>query len=81
VLSHLPSTTFCWLPPESDPAGASIDAALIRRRSTNSLAVAASWPARTKPRGPSYRRSDGSVRFDRSDIRRIKPRLRRSSVV
>src|SRR5471032_909776 len=38
VASHFPSTTFCWLPPDSVPTGASRSLALSRRRLPQSAA-------------------------------------------
>ena len=49
VASHLPSTTFCWLPPESVPTGASRSPAFRRRRLPQSAASVDSLFAEMRP--------------------------------
>ena len=47
--SHLPSTTFCWLPPESEPVRVSTSGALMRRDLRWVSALARSAAALTRP--------------------------------
>ena len=48
-LRHLAITTFCWLPPESLPALACTDGALIARRAIHCAAVVFSAAMRSTP--------------------------------
>ena len=52
--SHLANTTFCWLPPDSEPASWSTERLWIRNPRTCSRARSRSAPARTT--GPSAAR-------------------------
>src|SRR4051794_8675211 len=78
VASHLPSTTFCWLPPERNPTGSPKPCSLMRRRSAQSAAIARSAPRPMTPRRPSAPRRV-SVRL-RSTLKSMtRPCWRRSS--
>src|SRR6476469_1251868 len=78
VASHLPSTTFCWLPPDSVAT-----ASVTRRRFTPSLSVHADATARSRDRRTRPHRATapswGSVALRSIDRSRISPCSRRSS--
>ena len=50
------SETFCWLPPESDCTGCSIEAARMRSRRPSSSTACRSRPRRRSPNRPRRRR-------------------------
>ena len=63
ALSHLPITTFCWLPPESVRTAASREAVLMRRPSI-CRSAASRRPGRRheQPRGQTVENGQGRVR-------------------
>ena len=75
VASHLPSTTFCWLPPESLPTICSGPRARMPKRAMASVASASSSPRSMKPRR-AIRRSTASDTFWRRVIGRMSPGCR-----
>ena len=50
MASHLPRTTFCWLPPERFTTGRSMDGVFTRKRATSASATRRS---RARSRNPS----------------------------
>ena len=77
--SHLPSTTFCWLPPDSDVAGFGEPAVLeLQPRRPSRAAKRRSASARMKPRC-RRRRSEASATLRAIDISMTRPCWRRSS--
>src|SRR5436309_9189477 len=81
VFSHLLRTTFCWLPPESDPAAVRTEGARMLRRSLKPCATASSAARLTRPNRLRYGRSVGSVTFAAIESGKTRPSCRRSSVV
>ncbi len=78
VESILPMTTFCWLPPDSDPIAAPPPAVLMR-----TLRIASPTTARSRGRDSTSRRASaampGSDRFSPTDIVCTSPSRCRSS--
>ncbi len=79
VASHLPITTFCWLPPESVAATCSMPVQRTPRRRTASPATRASARAERMPKR-ERRDSDGRVTLSRIEASRCRPLALRSSV-
>src|SRR2546425_385477 len=62
VISALPRTTFCWLPPESLPTGTSSVGALIRSDPNSSpLRLASALASMKQPRAARERIGDGEI--------------------
>ena len=78
VRSHLPITTFCWLPPESEPTGPSRLGALMLSSWTISLTARSSARRSTSPKRPK-RCMAAKTRLSRTDMGNIRPSALRSS--
>jgi hypothetical protein len=76
--SHLASTTFCWLPPDSMETGSVSLSYLIFSRAAQSAAIARSAEALISPPFSRFR-SDASATFCCTDMSMTRPCCLRSS--
>ena len=79
VASQRASATFCWLPPESVPTGASIDGVRMAKSVDEALRLGALGGAIEQAEREPRRPSEASVVLAATDIAPMTPCCRRSS--